>query len=486
MVKNSTDLPGMGVRGARTMAIPRLVVWDEAACKVVHEATLTLLRDTGVEVLLCEEGLELFRQAGADVDGSRVRFAAELVERAIASAPRTWTVRSRGSDATLELVSGNVYFGTGSDCLYVRDPDTGQRRRALTGDIEGMAALSEKLPNIDFVMSMGLPADVPQRIDDLSQMAAMLRGTRKPIMMSPRDGLVMARMEQMAEACGAKDSWMVYAMPSPPLMHDSHAVSKIIACAQHEIPLIYAPSVCCGTTGPASSAGAVLVGNAEVLSGLVLHQFVKPGAPFVYGAGVDTMDMRELTSPYVSPEGFIGHQTACDLAHFYGLPSFAYAGDSDSKLLDEQWAAEAAFTTMLGALSNCTLLHNVGYLELGLQSSYETIVLGDELVGFARYVMQDWQVDEESLALDEIVAVGPGGNHLNRAYTRKHHRDFWRPGLLDRAGFDHWTNAGATTLGQRVKAQTDKLRNEPRRYSPTESAERTLSELLAAPVPGRD
>ena len=118
-------------------------------------------------------------------------------------------------------------------------------------DVEGMAALCEKLPNIDFVMSMGLPEDAPQAIDDLVQVDAMLRGTRKPLLVAPRDGSVLARMQEMAALCGEKESFAIYAMPSPPLMHDPDALTKVIGCAELLIPLIYAPAPNMGATGAA-------------------------------------------------------------------------------------------------------------------------------------------------------------------------------------------------------------------------------------------
>ena len=163
----------------------RLTVWGEAECRRLHEATLELLADTGVDVRY-EPALELFRAAGASVDGRRVRIPARLVEDALASAPREWALKPRGGDtAPLILRDGEVYYGTGSDVLYVRDPESGERRRVRRADVEGMAALCEMLPNIDFIMSMGLPEDAPQGIDDLVQVVAMLRGTRKPLLVAP-------------------------------------------------------------------------------------------------------------------------------------------------------------------------------------------------------------------------------------------------------------------------------------------------------------
>lgn len=461
------------------MAQASMTVWDAAECTRVHAATLELLADLGVDVRY-EPALAMYQAAGASVDGRRVRIPARLVEEALKSAPREWLVKPRGGDTEpLVLRDGEVHYGTGSDVLYVRDPDTGERRRALRADVEGMAALCEKLPNIDFVMSMGLPEDAPQEIDDLVQVVAMLRGTRKPLLVAPRDGSVLARMQEMAAECGEKESFAIYAMPSPPLMHDPDALTKVIGCAQLQIPLIYAPAPNMGATGPRTITGAVMMGNAETLSGLVLHQHVNPGAPFVYGVGAGAMNMRTMTDAYLAPDSLLAQHVGVDLARHYGLPSFAYAGMSDSKTLDEQWSAEAALSTVYGAFTKATLLHDVGYLESGLQSTYESIVFGDELIGYVRQFMRRVPVDDYALAMDEIKAVGPGGNFLGTRYTRKHHREFWTPGLLDFSVHDRWAADGEKTLIDRIRAKVALLRGSERPFTLTADQNARLEAILA-------
>ena len=176
-------------------------VWDTEECERVHQASLTVLAECGVEVLY-GPALKRFAAAGARVEGTRVRLPKEMVAEALESAPRTWTVRSRGRDEVLYLRDGETYFGTGSDCLYISDPDSGLRRRAVLADIEELAALCEKLANVDFVMSMGFPENVPPEVEALSQQVAMLKGTRKPLLLVPRDGHMLEVMRDMAEACG--------------------------------------------------------------------------------------------------------------------------------------------------------------------------------------------------------------------------------------------------------------------------------------------
>ena len=457
----------------------RLVIWNDDACRRVHEATLEVLVETGVEVKYAP-ALQYFARAGAFVQDTRVRIPAGLVDKALASAPRTWQLKPRGGDTRpLVLDAGHSYFGTGSDVLYISDPETHERRRVRKADVEGLAALCERLPHIDFVMSMGLPEDVPQAVDDLAQMDAMLRGTRKPLLVAPRDGHVVGTLKDMAALAGEARSFGIYAMPVPPLSFDEDGASKVIAAAQHAVPCIWAPSPSAGTTAPASISAVIVVANAEVLAGLVLSQAVQPGAPFVWGAGVGAMNMRTMVEVYSSAQVYQGHQAQCDLARWYGLPSFAYAGHSDAKMLDGQWTAEAALTTMLGALSQATLLHDVGYLESGLQGSYESVLLGDHLISYARAFMSELPVHDEALALDEIDAVGPGGNHLARPYTRAHFREIWQSDLFDTTPHDRWQAAGAATLLDRLRARVAALRAEPRAFRLGAEVTAGLDRILA-------
>jgi trimethylamine--corrinoid protein Co-methyltransferase len=457
----------------------RLTIWDDAACLRVHEATLEVLADTGIEVRYAP-AVEVFAKAGANVDGTRVRIPAKLVDEALACAPRNATIKPRGGDTQpLVLDAQHSYCGTGSDVLYVCDPETRERRRVRKADVEGMAALCEKLPHIDFVMSMGLPEDVPQAIDDLAQVDAMVRGTRKPLLVAPRDGHILPKLKEMTALAGEADSFGIYAMPVPPLMFDEDGASKVIACAELDIPLIWAPAPNAGTTAPASITSVIVVANAEVLAGLVLSQAVKPGAPFVWGVGAGAMNMRTMTEVYSSAGPVQGYQAQTDLARWYDLPSFSYAAHSDSKTLDEQWGVESAITTVTGLLSRATLLHDVGYLEAGLQGSYESILLGNELIGYMKYFMSELKVDDESLALDEIKAAGPGGNHLARPYTRSHFRGIWQSDLLDTTRHDRWRAEGSLTLLDRLRARVAALRAEPRAFELSDEAKAGLERVLA-------
>ena len=459
-----------------------LRVWEDDACARVHRASVALLVRTGVE-MKDDRARELCAAAGAAVDGRRVRLPAGLVDDALASAPRTWTLRPRrGETAPLELRDGAGYVGSGPDCLYVSDPETGTRRRALLADVEAAARVAEALPNVDFAMSMALPDDVANEVVDVVQFGAMLRGTRKPIVVSsPFGGETLYTMHEMAAACGEAGSFACLAMSSPPLQLDDVCCSKALACADLDVPLVLAPSVSAGAQGPASLSACVAVANAEVLAGLVVNQLGKAGAPFVMGVGTGVMNMQYAVEVYNSPGVFLGNQAHLDLIRWYGLPSWHYAGHSDSKLLDEQWALEVGIATIMGALSRATLLHDVGYLESGLQSALEGLVLGDEVAAYARALLAELPVDDEALALAEVEAVGPGGNHLGTRMTRQSFRDFWRASLIDQSTYDRWFAAGSQTLLERVRARLAEILSAGPAFSLDQVTLRTLERLASGP-----
>ena len=458
-----------------------LRVWDHEACRRVHEATLRLLAETGVEMHHAG-ARETCAVAGAHVDGTRVRLPATLIADALASAPRRTLLLPRGGGtAPLELAQGPTYFGTGPDCLYVSDPDTGERRRGLLADVAAAAALAERLPHIDFVMSMALPDDVDARVLDVAQFKAMVEHTRKPIVVSsPFPGASLGVMREMAAACGEARSIACLAMSSPPLMLDEVACDKVLTCATLGVPLVLAGSPSAGTSAPASTTAVVTVANAEMLAGLVLHQLAAPGAPFVYGAGCGAINMRTFVDVYGAPATFVGNQAMMDLAAWCGLPSWSYAGHSDSKMLDEQWSWELGAATILGALSRATLLHDVGYLESGMQSALEGMVLGDELAGYARALLEEVPVDDAAFALDEIMAVGPGGDHLARRMTRERHRLFWQADLTDQQTHERWQAAGARPLLARVRERLRELRSAPPPFALDPAVIARLDEIVAA------
>jgi trimethylamine--corrinoid protein Co-methyltransferase len=455
----------------------RTTALDEAGCAEVHAATIEVLEKTGVEVQH-ERALALLERAGARVEGTRVRIPAGLVDDALAAAPRSVPLTSRSGAGGLTLEAGPVYYGTGSDCLYLLGPGARDRRPVSLADVEELAALQEQLPNIDFVMSMAHPHELPAGFAPVAQFAAMLRGTSKPLIMVPELAADLDLFSEMAAVCGGMDSWAVYAMPTPPLVHGEHSAARLVRCAELGIPMVYATALLQGATAPASRAGCLLLTNAEMLSGLLITQLAQPGAPFVYGVAQGSMNPRTAHVLYSNPEAMAVQQASADLAGYYGLPTFGYGGCSDSLMLDEQWAFEAGMTLLTAAQAGVTLLHDIGYVASGTAGAFESVTVMNELVGWVKAYLDGVTIDAAALAVDEIAAVGPGGTHLARKYTRKHVRDYVMPQLISQDQYDGWAAAGGSSLLERTAQKTTELRERERVYRLEADALRQLDELV--------
>ena len=435
----------------------------------IHEASLEILERTGI-LAMHPQAIELLYAAGAYVDrngdgSARVRIPSSLVERCIASSPSRVSIAARDGRRSMILKGARSFFGTGSDLKFTLDLQTGERRLSVLQDVANAARLVDALPNIDFVMSHGLASDVPVQMQELAQYEAMIHNSTKPLILTTFTDLeVLVSMYEMAGILAGGQSEFtrnpnlcIYGQFVSPFRHNFESLDKLLFCAEKRIPIIYIPTIMAGASGPVTLAGALAIGNAEVLAGLVIHQLKGPGAPFIYGGCIGPIDLRTTIFPYGAPEWHISDAVLAQLSWRYGLPQFGTAGASDSKIVDEQAALEAAYTLMFASLSGVNLIHDVGYLESGLTAALDYLVICDEIISLIRPVLQGLDIDQENLALDLIDKVGPGGQFIDSEHTLRHYRAAWYPGILDRRSFQAWLEGGATSLKERARSKAMKL-----------------------------
>jgi trimethylamine--corrinoid protein Co-methyltransferase len=238
------------------------------------------------------------------------------------------------------------------------------------------------------------------------------------------------------------------------------------------MPIVYSPAPMMGGTAPVTLAGGLAVGTAEVLSGLVIHQLKNTGAPFVFGSGLHHLDMRTSISVYGAPEFQLARLGVADLGRFYGLPTWGYAGHSDSCIFDAQAASDSLYSVLIALQSRTNLVHDVGYLEAGLTCSPEMIVYTCEMISMLRYFNDGFTIDTDTLALDVIDSVGPGGNFMIEDHTIDRFRNYWDPVLQTRHRLDAWKQAGGRTMEDRVRERTSELmKNAPGSPLPASLAE---------------
>lgn len=439
-------------------------VLTENECRRIHEASLETLERTGCKVE-APEALDLLKRAGSYIDADRVRIPSSLVKRALESAPQKVALYNRLGLRTMILEGSNTYYGTGSDCPFTMDLETGERRKSTKSDVARFAHLVDGLPNIDFVMSMGIASDANELTSFVHQFQAMVENTAKPIVFTTHGIEDMHDIYEMAVAVkGSAEKLkqepflVLYSEPIPPQRHTCMGLEKLIFCAKNHIPVTYPTGAMAGCSAPATLAGAVALGNAETLVGLVIHQLASPGAPYIYGGNTTIMDMSTGLFTYAAPEFHLTLSAYADLGKFYGLPVWALAGASDAKTLDAQAGMEAGFQMTMAELSGAQLIHDVGYLDSGLCSSMEMVCLGNETASLARRLSRGIRVEPEDFALDVIDEVGPGGMFLATDHTVEHFRsEFWFPKMLVRGTFDSWRQGGSRGIFQRLNQQAKEI-----------------------------
>ena len=443
---------------------PKFQLLSDGQINRIHSASLEILERTGVRVML-PEALNLLEEAGARIlSDNIVKIPSYLVEEALQTAPSRISIYDRNGRPAMNFEGLNIHFGPGTDTQFVRDIDTNRRRTATGKDVANVAILCDALPNIDFVASLGGMAaeECDPKYSDRHNFALMVSNTTKPILFTAWSLEGLKDIHRIASfICGGESDFeqnpfiVHYAEPITPLQHPPDSLEKLLFCAEKRIPCAYVSAPISGATSPATVTGTLTIQNAEFLSGLVISQLKRKGAPILYGGGGTPMDMKTAVNIYCGPEAFLIHVANKELATFYGLPDFNTGGCSDSKILDQQAGAEAVMTLMQAALTGSSMIHDVGYLESGLTASCEMLVLSDELIDMIKHILQGLIVDTENIATDIIHKVGHGGNYLQEKHTMKHFRNVWYPKLFDRGNHSRWAEAGEKdlffVLNQRVK-----------------------------------
>jgi trimethylamine--corrinoid protein Co-methyltransferase len=442
----------------RANASCRLQVLSDEQCRRLLGAAIEVLERTGV-VYYDSESIDIMKKAGCWVDGSRVRVPGKLVERALSTVPRKVTLsNSRTGARVMEMEGNNAFFGTGSDTPFFIDPYSGNRVPASMETVAMATKVIDALPNMDFVMSLGIVQDVPQLVYDRYQFQAMVLNTSKPIVITAIDIAGYGDIIEMCEAIAGGEEELrrnpfltLYAEPISPLIHSEEASQKLVLAGRKQLPVVYTPCIMAGSTVPATLAGAMANGLAESLSGLVLNQQTNEGNPFIMGGVFTIMDMNTTIFSYGAPEFDLMMAALADMSNYLDIPMFGTAGCTDAKLVDEQAAIENAISVVMSAQSGANLIHDVGYIEHGNTASLENLVVCDDLVGYARMITKGIEVNQETLALDVIDRVGPGGNYLMDDHTLKHFKtETWYPELFERKIYENWVKEGQKTLTQRA------------------------------------
>jgi trimethylamine--corrinoid protein Co-methyltransferase len=451
---------------------PRLRVLNREQALAINAAALEILEKVGFKMEHAG-ALEMLTDAGCKVsEGGRLKLPARLVEAALDSAPKQIVLHDQRGKEVMPLVDGNYFYGTGSDATFTLDLETGQRRRVVLQDVANFARLVDGLEHIAFVMSMGNPENVPVEDIYIHVFAEMVKNTNKPIVFIADSGRDISKIYQIAcqviggeEELRNKPFLLNYSEAISPLRFPGNVTEKLIFCAQKGIPICLPSGSNAGGGAPVTLAGALALGIAENMVGLVVHQLAGKGSPFLFGPNVSTLDMKSTIVSYGCPEWSLTQAALADMRdEIYGLPIWAYAGASDAKVMDAQAGVEAMFSIISSMLSRCNVIHDVGFLEYGNTSSLEMVIMANELISMSRFFTEGIKVNQETLALEAIERVAggePGSIFLMDDHTFEHFMQAqFLPVLLDRNRYDSWKEAGATDLYQRCNLEAKRILSE--------------------------
>ena len=444
----------------------RFQMLSEDQLAELFDGVLHVLETIGLDVHH-DEARDILSDAGAWVEGKRVRIPQHVVKRCLSTAPRSFTIYARdGNPANdIHIGPGRAHFGPGPTPPNFIDVESLERRLYVKDDARIVATVCDALPNIDFCESLGTVSDVHPELAASYEFATMFPHTSKPIVAWSYGWDDSNDIHQIAiaeaggqEAFEKRPNYVHYCEPLSPLVSTFDAVDKVIFAARHAVPVIFTPCPLSGGTAPMSAAGIIIQASAESFMGMVLAQTIRPGLPFFMGGVLSVMDMNAMILSYGAPELSLMMAGITEFAHYVGLPLWQTGGCTDSKILDEQAALEGSLSAFFSALTGGDLCHDVGYTESGITGSIFQTVMMDEAIGYSRRITRGIEVNEDTLAQEVIHNVGPDGHYLYEDHTMRHFKtEFWYPNLCDRHNFEEWEETGRKTMRDRVIERTREI-----------------------------
>jgi len=272
-----------------------------------------------------------------------------------------------------------------------------------------------------------------------------------------------------------KPPLVLYTEPLSPLIHTEMGMDKGLVCCDYEVPFVYIGSPMLGASGPVTIEGILVQTVAESLAGLVVFQKKKEGAKFIFGGDATAMDMKTNIFRYGAPELNVINHGLADMAHYYKLPFFCIAGATDSKVLDAQAGFEYAMSIYMATLNGCNIIHDCGYLESGLTSSFESVLFADEIINSVKYLLRPLDFTEYTVALDVVERVMDGSNFLIEDHTVEHFRkSLWFPRFLSRDRYQTWEKEGKKDLAMKLNEEAKKIFYN---YHPADLKKNTIEEI---------
>jgi trimethylamine--corrinoid protein Co-methyltransferase len=429
----------------------RLDILSPDEVEHIHTATLDIIESTGVR-FPSDKALDIWEAQGAEVERNSmiVKAPGHLIEDALHRAPSVFTLAARDTAMDLALDGNHVYAGTDGCGVEIIDLFSGKRRRSCLKDVAEISCIADQLEEIAFIFAPVSAQDYPPESRGLHELAAIWKNSSKHVqtesIYTEQEAKAAVKMASLL-AGGSKHLrecplLSIMECTISPLAHDRGSLEAALIAAEAGLPVGFMTMASCASTGPATMAGNLVVGNAEVVSGMALIQLAYPGAPVFYAAAQTAMDLRTGGYTGGGPEDFLFGAATNQLADFYNLPLSMGSFATGAK--DPNWQAgiENSLSTFMASSVASDMLLGVGLLNGSRIWSYEQMIMDCEIFGIVSKIMEGIIVTDETLALDVIREVGPGGHFLMEDHTIRHMRELWQSTLMDRRPYDEWEIEG--------------------------------------------
>ncbi len=425
----------------------------------IDDASLRILEEIGID-FLDDEALDLWAAAGAAVDraAQHVRIDRGLLRELVGRAPSSFVLRARNPARSLTLGGDAINFATVGGAPFYSDLECGRRPGTLA-DFHRMVKLAQQCGPIHLVEGLLLePQDVPVPVRHLEKGLAQFTLSDKALTAAAHGRDIAADYVAMAALVYGEATLTegpVFASivnANSPLRFDERMLGGLIGYARLGQATVITPFILAGAMSPVTLAAAIAQQNAEALAGIALTQLVRPGAPVVYGGFTTNIDMQTGSPAFGTPEGALALLCGGQLARHYGVPYRGSGGLNNAKSVDAQASYETQLSLWPAVMAHANLiLHSAGWLEAGLVCSLEKFIIDVEGLAVMQRLLEGVVIDEETLALPFIAAVGPGGHHLGTAHTLARYRsEFYMPIVSDRQNYDKWREDGSRDAARRA------------------------------------
>lgn len=438
---------------------PRMKAFSDDRIAAIHEAALSILQDLGMRILL-PEARALLEHAGARVRGEMVFLGRDMVEAALASAPRSIPCHAGIEARAFVLEPGSLVFQPGAGAPHATDLVRG-RRPGTAQDFRELTRLTQHFDVLHMTPPLVEPQDVPPHLRHYFTMETQLTLSDKfPFVYARGRPQVLDSFEMLRDfravsddRFGAAPQCYTIINTNSPRTLDIPMAQGLIDFARHGQLAVVTPFTLMGAMAPITVAGAITLSHAEALAGITLSQVSRPGAPVAYGTFTSNVDMKSGAPAFGTPEHFRATLAAGQLAALVDLP-WRCATGSTSNLNDVQAANETQFGLWGCLLAGASIIvHSAGWLEGGLSVSYEKLITDVEVLNMVAELCAGAQAGEAEIGLDAIAEVAPGGHFFATGQTMaRYQTEFYRPVLHEYANFGTWSERGATGASERATA----------------------------------